>query len=337
MASFSNATIPYRESITGEAVNGFPNALKPETYVEVAETLSSPGTFTSNRDTGNTASRELKVVGTFDRALANRFVNRWLDLNGLWYDAGIPLKSRSISADPSGAPVWNVSLEYAEATDEKWIDEIQITTTGGSAHIEKAKNHVGRSTLYGFPEILTYGKIGIDEEGKPEGCDIKCPNLQITVTLNWGFNAFDFNYLTTLFNLSATVNGSWFFGFPPGGLLFEGANVDRVNYADPYDNSTMYRWRVQYVFYGMPAVHDIEHVYNVETGQVTGWFEYTKAGWDYLWKTYNTVNLGGRAVNLCRQLNIDQVYNYADFYELGIPDDLFSLGEYVDVSGDTNW
>ena len=325
-------------TVNRQWLDGNANEWKPGTFIQCDEAPNSPGALVYNRDTGATSSRELKITGTLDRDLVLEAINGWLNVNGLFYDRGIPLKSKSLSADPSGGDVWTCSLEYGDAQDEKWIDEVQITTTGGSAHIDYSFLAVDRvSTIYGLPWESTFGKIGIDQEGKPEGVDVKRPTMQINVTLNWGFNDFDYDYLYFLYDHSPAVNAYPFWGFPTGMLLFEGVNVDRVSYNNPGDNSTMYRWRVQYVISVEANTEWLEPVININTGEYVGVEYMFKYGWDYRWRTFFNANFFGRATQVCRQVNMDRVYVGVDFAQLGLPNNLLTLDEYIYDDGTADW
>ena len=221
-----------------------------------AEQFGSPTGYTESRDSPAQSTRTLRIVGTYDRGIALECVRGWLSLNSMTNDDGIPLRSKSLNMMSDGAPIWECTLEYADPQrdDENMYGrfcEVSMTTTGGSANVNTSlETLTAMSAIAGVPYTEYNGLLNVDKEGNSQGVEIKASTVHINVALNWPDGLIDENYLIFLAEMSPSVNETYWFGFAPGALLFEGANVDRVTCTDPYDNSTYFRWKISYTFLG---------------------------------------------------------------------------------------
>lgn len=296
-----------------------------------AEQLGSPSGYTESRDSPSQSTRTLRIVGTYDRKVALECVRGWLILNAKGDDDGIPLRSKSLNVLSDGAPIWECTLEYADPQrdDENMFDrfcEVSMTTTGGSATVNTSLETVSAmSAIAGVPYTEYNRLINVDKEGASQGTEIKASTVHINVSLNWPDGAIDEGYLLKLAEMSPSVNATDWFGFAPGALLFEGANIDRVTCTDPYDNTTYFRWKISYTFLGERNEILYEPVTYLSP-YAPNWGDYVivpKRGWDYLWKSYVTTVVDGYPQTVLKQINVEQMYNYIDFSELEIPSSLF--------------
>lgn len=296
-----------------------------------AEALGSPNSINISRDSPTTTTRVLKIVGTYNESVAFECVRGWISLNNMRTDGGVPFRSSSLSADSSGAPLWECTLEYADPqnnTDDQYgqFCEIQMSTTGGSAHVNTSLLTQAAVSFVGEYDPINYGRlINVDNEGNSNGVEIKATTVHINVSLNWPDGVINPDYLFMLAELSPCVNSNyWFDGFAPGTLLFEGANVDRVTCTDPFDQSIYYRWKVSYSFLAEPntvVTEPITWLFNGMNQQSV--ITVPKRGWDYLWRSYATAIVNGMPQNILRQINVEQMYRYVDFNCFGIPYSLF--------------
>lgn len=325
-SNYSSLTYYYR-NICSDIIGGQPGP--GEIYC--AEQLGSPSGFSESRDSPAQSTRTLKVVGTYDRGVALECVRGWLSLNAMHVDFGIPLKSTSLTASSDGAPIWECTLEYAdpqrdnENMYERFCD-VSMTTTGGSANVGSSLMTVAAvSAVANYPPI-SYGRlINVDRDGHAQGTEIKTSTVHINVALNWPSGLINEDYLLMLADSTASVNSTYWFGFAPGALLFEGANVDRITCNDPYDNSTYFRWKVSYSFIGErntiitePTTYLGPSLFPYQSTIVV-----PKRGWEYLWRSYATAIIDGFPQTILRQVNVEQMYPYLNFSLLGIPPSLF--------------
>lgn len=296
-----------------------------------AEQLGSPSGYTESRDSPAQSTRTLRVVGTYDRNVALECVRGWLSLNLMALDSNIPLRSLSINMTSDGAPIWECTLEYAnpQRDDENVyfrFCEVSMTTTGGSASVDSSLMTLAAvSAIANYPAQNYCRLLNVGQDGSAQPIEIKVSTVQINVALNWPSDLINEDYLLMLADSSCSVNSTYWFGFAPGALLFEGANIERVTGTDPFDNTQYFRWKVTYSFLGEKNKIIVEPT--TYLGPTMFPYQSTivvpKRGWDYLWRSYATTMVNGFPETILRQVNVEQMYPYMDFSLLGIPPSLF--------------
>ena len=296
-----------------------------------AEKLGSPGNYSVSRDSPAQCSRTLNVVGTYDRNVALQCVRGWLSLNQMDYDFGIPIRATSLQASGDGAPIFECTIDYADPQrdDENVYGvfcEVSMTTTGGSASRESSlRTLMAVSAIGDYPPINYCRLLNVDNEGKANPVEVKSSTVHINVALNWPDELINEDYLLLLAELSPSINKTYWFGYAPGALLFEGATVDRVTCTDPYDQSRYYRWKINYSFIGEKNTVISEPVtyLNPTLTPQRSTIVVPKRGWDYLWRSYATVVYDGFPQTVLAQVNVEQMYDYVDFSSLGIAPSFF--------------
>ena len=296
-----------------------------------AEQYGSPSGYTESRDSPSQSTRTLRIVGTYDRKVALECVRGWLILNSKGDDDGIPLRSKSLNLTSDGAPMWECTLEYSDPQrdDENIFDrfcEVSMTTTGGTANVNSSVDTVtAMSAIAGVPYMNYNGLVNVDNEGNSQGVEIKASTVHLNVSLNWPDGSIDEGYLLKLAEMSPSVNETEWFGFAPGALLFEGANIDRITCTDAFDNTTYFRWKISYTFLGERNTTIYEPI-SYLSPFAPNWGSYLiipKRGWDYVWRSYITTIVDDYPKTLLTKINDEQMYNYIDFAELEIPSSLF--------------
>lgn len=295
------------------------------------EQVGSPTAYSESRDSPTQSTRVLRIVGTYDRRVALECVRGWLSLNLMTKDGNIPLRSKSLSMTSEGAAIWECTLEYSDPQrdDENVYDrfcEVSMTTTGGSVTTNTSIETVtAMSAIAGVPYTNYNRLINVDKDGTSQGVEIKASTVHLNVALNWPDGTIDEDYLINLAEMSPSVNSTYWFGFAPGALLFEGANVDRITCTDPYDNSTYYRWKISYTFIGERNMIITEPI-SYLSPLAPNWGSYIivpKRGWDLIWRSYATTIIDGLPQTVLQQVNVEQMYQYIDFADLNIPSSLF--------------
>lgn len=254
---------------------------------------------------GNGSNEELRylVEGTADEtaAAAALATEAGTSLNGLTR-LSYKVDPLRIDADDDDFCIWLGTVQFglpqyqrAEVGDEMY----EFDTTGGTQHITQSK----ATTRYPTGTAPNFNSaIGVTENGV-EGVDIVVPAYAWSERLILEDEFVDATYKRTLSRLTGKVNNGPFRGFPKGEVLFLGARGSQRG----VDGD----WEVAFSFAQQRNV----------TGQRIGTItDIAKEGWDYLWVRYKPGD-GGDGQTLVRTpsaVYVEQVYEYADFADLGI-------------------
>ena len=228
---------------------------------------------------------------------------------GLWYGYW----RQSMSAKSLGNGNWKIRVGYGskqlpEDNDDKDDPvaslEINITTRGGTAHIEHSLQTVSQYPRVADTAINYHNAINVLQDGERveiRGTDITTPQLEFNVTRY--FSRWDVHptYIKTLYELTGTSNDSPFYGMATGEVLFLGADLQT-------EGANLVRGT--YYFGGQPN----------ETGlsvdEITG---INKKGWEYAWTSIKeTADHYLGKVMRPHQVNIEQVYDEGDFSRLNV-------------------
>jgi hypothetical protein len=255
-------------------------------------------------------TRHTLVYGVYDAAdSATAYAAVMSAAPGAWYGYW----RQGSSGKSLGNNVWQVRVKYGskqlpEDTDDKDDPvaslEINVTTRGGTAHIDHSLQTVSQYPRVANTEIDYNTAINVLDSGdrvEIRGTDIIVPQLEYNVARY--FSRWDVHptYLKTLYELTGTKNDAPFYGMATGEVLFMGADlqlegVDLV--------------RATFYFGGQPN----------ETGlsvdEITG---IAKDGWDYAWTSFKeTVDRYLGKVMRPHQVNVEQVYAEGDFSRLNV-------------------
>lgn len=195
----------------------------------------------------------------------------------------------------------SVSFERASYTHKGEDEEssYEFSTSGGSMHVT---NGLKSPKRYGGGGSYP-GGIGADGKGGFAGVDIPATTIRFSETHYFSPHKFSTRFRAKLARLSCTVNAAVFRGYEPGEVLFEGVTSHRQG--DGRDDN----WQVTFSF----AVRKNES--GVTVGDIT---IPKKRGWDYAWPEYRRVNRNGEVVDKLKAVWVEQVFEYANFRELGI-------------------
>lgn len=231
------------------------------------------------------------------------------DSPGAWYGYW----RQGMTGQALGGDCWKVTVKYGskqipEDTDDKDDPvaslEINVTTRGGSAHIDSSLQTVSKYPRDANQEVDYHQLLNVLNDGERveiRGTDIIVPQLEFNVTRY--FSRWDVHptYLKKLYELTGKSNDAPFYGMATGEVLFMGADlqtegVDLV--------------RATFYFGAQP---------NETSLTVDGITGIDKKGWEYAWYVFKEKTSGylGKVMRIT-QVNIEKVYEAGDFEDLDV-------------------
>ncbi len=227
----------------------------------------------------------------------------------LWYGYWL----QSMSAKSLGNGNWKIRVGYGpkqlpEDTDDKDDPvaslEINVTTRGGTAHIDHSLQTVSQYPRVASTAIDFHNAINVLQDGERveiRGTDIIVPQLEFNVTRY--FSRWDISptYIKTLYELTGTSNDAPFYGMATGEVLFLGADLQT-------EGANLVR--ATFYFGGQP------NETSLSVDEITG---ISKKGWEYAWTVVKeTTDRYLGKVMRPHQVNIEQVYDEGDFSRLNV-------------------
>lgn len=259
---------------------------------------------TKNVSTGSLQMAEMHYVVFKDTNDAT--VRAFLDQN-------LPKKYEELIADTydidertDDPGVWDVHATFKLPEDAQHNDDfqpvkIQFSTGGGSKTLKYSLQTIASGLCpKGNPDTAPDQKhaVNVSEDGI-EGTEVPCPNLEF---------GFTYKVLPGMYNIyaiyeaTATVNASFFQGFPPGTLLFMGCdgNVDVVNGGE-----------LTYKFAAKP---------NLTSQKIGGSRSFAVDGWDYVWARFDKREdvAAKKVTNVPTAWYVERMLTRTDFNLLGI-------------------
>lgn len=173
--------------------------------------------------------------------------------------------------------IWEGTITYsfsnAAPPDEEEDAAISFSTKGGRQKITQSRGtqSYGRTGDENPPPDYK-GAIGVSSHGGSltvEGVEIPVPALSISFSRRKPPEWLTASQLMALSDLTGTINSTTFKGFPPGELIFDGAEGSQKNPDEPVD--------VKFDFIRSA------NATNQTWGEIT---VDSKKGWQYLWFLY---------------------------------------------------
>jgi hypothetical protein len=269
--------------------------------------MSDVITWGERPDSGETSANPraitLKYVlaGIFERsvAIAYAVLNTAPMVAGLW--------RQDVKLISKGFKIWWVDVPYGpiqqsdpDSGEYRW----NFDTTGGTAKITQAKQHVKSYAPSDKTPPNHKGAIGVKEKGEVEGVEIVIPAFKWTETHTLNAKRVGWSYSQILKAITAHVNYASFRGFPAGQVRFDGAQGGQSS-KDPGKLEVTYHFTQS---------DDVE---GVTAGDIK---DIDKKGWQYLWYEYETVE-DKTAVRKAKQpvaAHVERVYDSANFNLLGV-------------------
>jgi len=217
------------------------------------------------------------------------------------------LVKQQIHTEQEGEEVWFGDVEYGPAKlgepgVVEWSFEIG---GGGTQHITQSLNTAKYPIGSYTPDFK--GAIGVRRDGNGlavDGIDLDVTSFAWSETHHLAYTAVTPAYISTLYSLRGKVNDSaW--------RIFDRGEVRLV----AITGSARGEWTVPITF-SFEASHNAA---GIQIGDIT---VASKEGWHYLWTFYEDAEDSGAAtlVKKPKAVYVEQVYEYGNFEDLGLPD-----------------
>jgi hypothetical protein len=225
-----------------------------------------------------------------------------------------PLFRSQVSIDFEDAYYAKASVEYAPINPnitpgEPNRDYYSFGVTAEATNIKYGYETVSQHVSSGDP-VTFGGAINVDDRGDAQGVDVATPRLQWTITRYFALDVITPEWIKNAAGIVGTINNSTFRTFASGELMLISL-TGAPNWQDK-------QWEINYAFDASPNIEDmtIGHGGYVISGV-------NKRGFDYLWIKSQNIEIekaGGEKVLIpvALQANVERVYQYRDFSELGI-------------------
>ncbi len=211
---------------------------------------------------------------------------------------------QGMDMDTKGGGLWDIEAYYGSVPKNESGDvSFTFDTSGGTAHITQAKEHIASHTAAGVLADTHNGAIGVTDTGV-DGTDVVI--AQFSWTENWTLpiSYASFSAAVLFKNLTGKVNASAFRGFGAGQVRFDGATGGA---------STKEKGEATLSYKFVQSDDSSDAMPAFKSG-------ITKLGWYYLWAEYEKQE-GATDKVIIRppvRVHVDRVYDAADFSSLGI-------------------
>lgn len=251
----------------------------------------------SRQLSGNPPSgrRVHKIVGTTDMDLAVAYAIAASP--AVWYSPYGALYRQDCQVEDAGWNQFLATIPYTTRTFEAGSFTFNFDSTGGTARIYAAKQHISSWNSSGSVATDYYkSAIGVVNEGgqqKVEGCEIVIPALKLSYTLRQPAGLITENYAKILASITGTVNSSTFRGFSAGELLFAGATGSDGTQA--------------------PAECTYTFIASAHATLTIGNITFFKAGHAYAWVEFTPAVVSNVAATNPLRVHVEGVYSSVDF------------------------
>jgi hypothetical protein len=243
-----------------------------ETYRVVQLYEYADVTYNPSLARHTSAKLKFKVQGASDEAQALEYARANVPAAYLRMD----LRSLNVSSRMN-MDTWEVSAEYEYKAN-------RISVSDNALPAEVTKYHMSSTTTtvkFSRKTVGAYAPDGSSApsrggginvvDGVPQGCEIKIPVVNMTITHYWKPSAFSTKLRNSILWYGGYINSHEFRGHPARSLLYTGADIQEV------DQGARKIVQVDFNFEISPP-DDVE---------IEGWsYKPHKAGWEYLWVDY---------------------------------------------------
>lgn len=213
---------------------------------------------------------------------------------------------QQIQAKHIGGGLFHLDIPYSERTPpDPAVYKIRYDTTGGTAHVTQAKEHLEDWGRTGGPPPKNHeGAINVKDDLRAEGVDIIVSAFRWSETHTLPIAVAGWPYSQLLKAITGKTNGTAFRGFPTGHVLFRGATGDFTS-SSPGTQEI----QITYQFEQQDSVTNLQfdEVQNV-----------TKVGWELLWFEHEVDDDGDNQITRLVAVHRERLYDVADFSLLGI-------------------
>lgn len=207
------------------------------------------------------------------------------------------LPKNSLTLEPQGKEEWVATVGYSNLPVRTPPDSVfKFSTTGGTAKITQAREHISDHARAGETAPNHKGAIGVTGDGKVEGCTIVVPQFSWTETHYMLPAVVDtVAYRDAIELLTGTINSEAFRNWARGEVRFDGAEGGPRSEDD---------WEITFHFTASrTATLTIDDI------------EVEKEGWQYLWAEYETQEDtdADRIIQRAHALHLERTYDYRAF------------------------
>jgi hypothetical protein len=222
---------------------------------------------------------------------------------------GIPLQNIAVEevADHLGLFKTTASFSITQGEEPETND---ITTSFNvnldTRRIYRSYSTASYKTAPGVSHKETHNKIDMDEDDKAQGADVRVPVGGFQVSWYAPQASVTQSYRTTVLGMVGKVNNNTFYGFDRGEVLFAGVAGSARNADD---------WELTFQF--ETRENETGITVGESPNEITG---IDIEGWQLMWVRYLTQPNPGKTDNIQvpQEAYIEQIYQYADFSQLGI-------------------
>lgn len=204
------------------------------------------------------------------------------------------LYRQDVKLDSTAYKIYTATVPYAERKKEDGSYSFTFDTTGGTALVKCAKDHIQSYPAAGETAGTHNGAIGV-ADGKVEGVQAVIPALKLSVTFNHPDGEVTIGFVKTLASYTGYTNDDTFLEFEAGELLFIGASGSD----------------------GSEAAASVTYNF-IASGNATGLTfgsiaSVAKKGHEYAWVEFMENATGGVAGKEPRCVYVERIYDAANF------------------------
>lgn len=237
-------------------------------------------------------TRRFRCLGEHDAYIAQSFALGSIPLF-VSTPVGI-LYRQNVQVDEEAHKNYLVTATYAPGEKEVGSYTFSFDAMGATVHITQAREHIASYPSADLPSNPHKGAINVDQDGRPQGCDIIVPALRMTHTFRHPQGSVTEARAAVLANAAGHTNANAWHGFAAGTLLFLGATGSDGTDADAE------------VAYHIAA----EKSETLTMGEISS---IAKAGWHYVWAEFEADTDDGHAVTKAKRVHVERTYDPIDF------------------------
>lgn len=216
------------------------------------------------------------------------------------------LYRQDVQLESQGYNVWYVTVPYGVTRAEPSETEFvwSFDTTGGTARITHAKEHIASYAPPGMTAPNHYGAIGVNQDGEVEGCEIVVPAFKWTERWQLPWASYSWAYANFVKLVTGRTNAATFRGRAPGTVRFNGATGSQSSRNPEILDCTFH-------------FEEGSAAEGVTVGPITG---VNKGAWEVAWVEYHIEEDATAKRRATRPIavHVERVLDSADFALLGI-------------------
>lgn len=235
-----------------------------------------------------------KAVGEQDDSLVYEYAINNTPTSVLLVTGSL-LWRQDISMTPVGWNQYLITVPYGPRDRRTGSASFSFDTTGATARIKCAKEHVKTYAASGVVNSNCHkGAINVTSDGNVEGAEIVIPALKLTATFRHPVGVVNDAYVKGLAAITGSMNSIRFRSYDPGELLFVGATGS----------------------YGTEAESELSYQFvasqnaTLTIGDIA---DIVKKGHDYLWVEFVHKAQDGRPAVQPLRVHVERLYEPVDF------------------------